>query len=256
MSRELELLIELLGAQVAQAPGSEASTLRALSVIGTLTERPSIADFGCGRGASALVLSRATGCEVLAVDRLGAMVEATAQRAIAAGLPVRAVIGDISKPPVEPGSLDLLWCEGAAYAIGLENALVGWGPLLAEEGALALTELCWRTDSAPDEARAWWAEAYPGMLDASGCLQLFRESGYTLIESFFLPDTDWDAYYEPVAAHLPAFRARHPGDAIAAAVANEMEDEITAWERWGEHYGYLFLVGRRQRAQPHRPTTR
>lgn len=39
---------------------------------------------------------------------------------------ITAVVGDMTKPPVEPGSVDLVWCEGAAYMLGVGPALETW----------------------------------------------------------------------------------------------------------------------------------
>jgi len=240
----VSLLVELLSGQVPQGPGSPASTRRALAAVGPLPPRPSVADIGCGRGASALVLARATGGHVLALDRLPEMVAATRSRAEEAGLDVEAVVGDMAAPPIPPGTLDLLWSEGAAYSIGFAEALRAWRPLLREGGFIGVSELCWRTSDVPADAAAYWAEGYPGMVGADACGAQLADARFTELHRFFLPDSDWAAYYEPIAAALPTFREAHIGDAVAAQVADEMEAEVAAWSRWGHLYGYLFLVGR------------
>lgn len=242
----LAALLDLLAPQVPQAPGSAASTRRALAAVGPLPPRPRLADLGCGQGASALVFAGDTGGEVLALDALPEMVHATQSRAEAAGLKtLRAVVGDMAAPPIPPGSLDLLWSEGAAYAIGFEHALEVWRPLLKPGGAIALTELCWRVSEPPPQAAAFWSAAYPAMQHADACQRAFEAAGFRLLDRFFLPEEDWAAYYTPIATRLPAFRDTHADDPVAIGVADEMAAEIEAWRCDGEAWGYLFLIGRR-----------
>jgi SAM-dependent methyltransferase len=246
MDRGISLLVALLSGQVQQAPGSRGATLRALEALRPLPPRPQIVELGCGRGASALILAEATDGEVLAIDLLPEMAAATAARAPAGGGGggVRAAVGDMADPSVAPGSADLIWSEGAAYSVGFERALAAWRPLLKPGGGVAVSELCWRAEAPSAEAAAYWEAAYPGMRSARGCREVFEAAGYRLVTSFFLPREAWAAYYEPLAGRLEGFLAAHEGDPVAAAVVAEMAAEIDAWRRWGEEYGYLFLVGR------------
>ena len=46
-----------------QGPGSDASTLQALSFIDPLKPKARIADLGCGTGSSAIILAKATDAE-------------------------------------------------------------------------------------------------------------------------------------------------------------------------------------------------
>lgn len=247
MDRELEHLVALLSRQVHQAPGSEASTRRALAGLGPLPARPRIADLGCGRGASALVLAEATGGHVLAVDQLPGMVEAVRAGAARRGLADRvdAQVGDMASPPVPPGSLDLVWSEGAAYAIGLETALAAWHPLLCDGGGLGITELCFIDDVPDGEAVAAWRAEYPAMRSAAGVREAVEAAGFVVVDSFLLPEADWEAYYGGLDAAAAAHLAAHPGDPVAAEVVAGMQAEASLWRRWRSQVGYLFVVARK-----------
>ena len=246
MDRTFELMLDLFRDQDQLAPGSASTTRRALAAVPDLPPSPRIADFGCGHGASALVLAEQTGGQVLALDLMDSAVGKTRARAAEAGLSdrIEVVRGDMAEPPVEPGSLDLVWAEGAAYAIGFTNALDRWKPLLADGGSIGVSEICWRTDDPPAEARAYWAAEYADMRPADAAIADFDER-FERIEHFFQPRSDWAAYYEPLVPVLPRFRERHLDDPLAEQVAAQMEAEIEAWRRWGGHVGYLFLVGSR-----------
>ncbi|MFU8816408.1 MAG: hypothetical protein ACNA7W_13745 [Pseudomonadales bacterium] len=89
---------------------------------------------------------------------------------------------------------DLVWCEGAAYLIGVGRALAGWREVLRPGGRLAFTEAVWLRDPAPAEVRACWDE-YPAMSDASAtrnlaaCRQeidIFRRHGDCYGYQFFV----------------------------------------------------------------------
>ena len=81
---------------------------------------------------------------------------------------VDARVGDMLAPGVEPASLDLIWCEGAAYAVGVERALAAWRPLLRPDGFVVFSECCWIASGPPAECAAFWADAYPAMTTPAG----------------------------------------------------------------------------------------
>jgi ubiquinone/menaquinone biosynthesis C-methylase UbiE len=60
-------------------------------------------------------------------------------------------LADLRALPFAPGSFDLIWCEGAAYIMGLEQALKAWGPLLTRSGRIAVTEPAWLRADAPEQ---------------------------------------------------------------------------------------------------------
>ena len=65
---------------------------------------------------------------------------------------------------IEDSSFDLIWCEGAAYNMGIENALVAWKPLLKQGGKIALTDAVWLKPDPPAELATFWTD-YPDMSD-------------------------------------------------------------------------------------------
>ena len=117
-------------------------------------------DLGCGPGAaSAALLGALPEAEVTGVDLHAPFVAAARARAAAAGTGARfrGVVGDMLTPPAAPESVDLIWSEGAAYAVGLDAALRAWRPLLRAGGRLALSEIVWTTADPHPAAAAFWA---------------------------------------------------------------------------------------------------
>jgi serine/threonine-protein kinase HipA len=223
-----------------KGPGSDASTLRALSLC-RLPEKPRVADLGCGSGASTLVLARALDVPILALDANGLALDDLweAARTLGLGHLVQPRCGDLADPGIEPRSLDLLWSEGAIYHLGWSAGLRAWREHVRPQGMLALTEATWFTGDPPKAAREAWAAWYPGM--GTEDENLGRDLGLDVIGHFRLPPQDWWAYFEPLEARsrtLPECPER--SECIA-----HLRAEIELYRRLGEHYGYAFYLLRR-----------
>lgn len=243
--RALSLLFELHRDLPRQGPGSAAVTHHALALLPGMPPRPRIADMGCGSGAASLVVARATRGTVIGIDIHPPFLARLKADAAAAGLDgnVAAVVADMAAPPLAEGSLDLVWSEGAIYQIGFADGLVRWRRLLRPGGFIAVTEATWLTDGPPEPVRAFWASAYPAMTTIAANEATIRAAGFLPVASFALPDDCWTRnYYAPLEQAIVAFRARHLGDAQAAAVADDAESEIELYRRHGDAYGYVFYL--------------
>lgn len=227
-----------------QGPGLEAATLRALGMTG-LAGPVEVLDLGAGTGAQSLVLLAALPeALVTAVDAHPAFVADMTARVEAAGFAARftAVKGDMAAPPVAPGTVDLLWCEGAIYVLGVEAALRAWRPLLSRRGAVVFSDLVWTTPEPSEAARAFFA-AYPGMTNVPGVLARIAAAGYASGGGFMLAEGAWDAYYGPLAEREKALRAAG-GDTPALAAARA---EMALRERHREEYGCAMFLARPRR---------
>lgn len=228
-----------------EGPGSRDSTARALALAGTLPARPRVLDIACGPGAQTIDLAGLLPeAEITALDNHAPFLADLERCAAARGLSARIETreGDMAALPFAPGSFDLIWCEGAAYLMGVGAALRAWRPLLRPGGRLALSEAVWLRRDPPERLRQFWTE-YPAMGDIEACRRLVRESGYALLGDFVLPESAWwDDYYAPMAARLDALAPRLAGDAVAEAVLREHREEIAMWREFAGWYGYVFLV--------------
>ena len=198
---------DLFAALPRQTVGSDASTRAALAwVRGHLPRHrpPVVADFGCGTGRPTLILARALGCRITALDIRAQALERLTAAAARDGLaerihPVRA---DLAAPPLAPDSLDLIWCEGAAFVLGVEQSCRAWAPLLRPGGWLVFSDLVW--GAAPDqETRDFFTELGAAPPTRDGMLDAVRSAGLVPRHTFTLPDADWwDEYYVPLAELL------------------------------------------------------
>ena len=247
-----------------EAPGSDASTLRALKVI-DLPPQPVILDIGCGPGRSAALLAQETVGPVLAeagqnhdegglivgVDIFMRYLEATRQRAN-----VLVARASMTTLPFRPGTFDLIWSEGAIYNMGFKEGVKSWRPLLKESGYLVLTEACWFTDERSREAREFWAEGYPAMTTIEENVEILKTQGYELLDVFPLPQSDWWTYYDLVAKRLDELSDElqisganegnqdHDTDEMSCAlqVIEGERQEIELYRKYGHTYGYAFFI--------------
>ncbi len=229
-----------------QGPGNRDCTARALALAGPLPPHPKVLDIACGPGMQTMDLAELLpGAVITGVDAHAPFVAETNRRAVARGWSdrVSAVTGDMRALAFPPASFDLLWCEGAAYIMGVADALRTWRSLLRSGGRLALSEAVWLRDDPPAELRRFWAGDYPTMGDVAACRTLVRDCDYDLLGDFVLPGQAWwRDYYTPMGRRLESLAPKYTGDTVAEAVLGETRDEIALYRTGAAYYGYVFLV--------------
>ncbi|MFI6422981.1 GNAT family N-acetyltransferase [Streptomyces sp. NPDC050842] len=223
-----------------QGPGSDTTTRRLLALAGRLPERPRVLDLGCGPGRSALLLAAEAGAEVTAVDTHEPFLAELRESAAARGLDgsIRTVDADMGALPFPDGSFDLVWAESSVFVLGFDRALAEWRRLLAAGGTLVLTECVWTTEEPGPAARAFWEEHYT-LRTVAGNAAAAVEAGYHVVGTVPQPESDWDEYYVPLAAHAEAADTTVPGMAEAVAGART---EIALRREHGGDYGYAGFV--------------
>jgi ubiquinone/menaquinone biosynthesis C-methylase UbiE len=241
----LALFLEVYGTLPRAGPGGDEHTVRALGLVPGGPPR-TVLDLGCGPGAQTLALAGALPeARIVAVDLLAHMVEEAKRRFVESGIDDRvvAVVGDMAAPPVAPVSVDLIWCEGAIYNVGVTESLRVWRELLAPGGTVAFTEPVWLVEQPPAEVRAWWLSEYPAITGAAGVRSRIEAASYRTVASFPLPAAAWwGEYYEPMLARVDGLKARCADNPTAAEVAATAEVEIDHFRRFSDCYSYAFFV--------------
>lgn len=229
-----------------EGPGSTASTLRALELARPhLPPLPRVVDLGCGPGAQTRVLADALpDALVVAVDLHPPFLVQLAEALGTDCARVELAVGDMATwAPQEP--VDLVWCEGAAYVMGVPAFLERWRAQLRPGGCVALTEAVWLTDAPSPASLAHWASEYPQMTDVAGLLEQVRAAGLELLGHFVLPRSDWlEEYYAPMQARLDALVTEHAGDPQALTELAVHQREIDVYREHGDELGYAFAVAR------------
>jgi len=230
------------------APGSERSTLAALRKLGRLPPGLRVVDLGCGSGSSTLTLARKLRTPVVAVDAYAPFLESLVERARAEGLAewIEPRHADFSKLEGLEASFDLLWSEGAAFALGFERALELWRPLLVTGGWAALTELSWVVPEPVEPALGYWSRAYPKMQTQEQNCEAARRVGFDVLETFALPEKDWKNYYGPLRQRIKSLRHQDTVPELLGAVLDEAEKEIDVFRHHISQFGYIFYLLRRR----------
>jgi len=229
-----------------QSPGSEASTRRAFGMLPALPASARILDCGSGPGRQTFDLASLCSARIEAVDVLPPFIDALRERAEALGLSERIEARVQSMLDVEPppGGFDLIWCEGAVYNVGFENALRTWRPWLAAGACVGVSEATWMTPSPPAQALAFWDEAYPAMQLHEDNVRTIEACGYELLGSFPQPAGDWRQYYGPREERIRSMRAEtNDPDELEALAHFEAEGRL--YDESEGAYTYVFYVVRR-----------
>lgn len=245
---DFNLICEYFSYNKRQGPGSTEASLKALSMIGSLPCAAKIADIGCGTGASTVVLAKALGLEVTAIDLFPQFIDILRARAVEEGVSklVHAIVGSMESLPFAENSLDLIWSEGAIYNIGFERGLSEWGRLLKAGGYIAVTEPTWLTDDRPEEIAKFWDEAYSEVETAPNKIQKMMRAGFTPIASFALPDECWiENYYLPQKTSQDLFLSRHPDNEFAKELVRNQRHEAELYAKYKKYYGYYFYIGKK-----------
>jgi ubiquinone/menaquinone biosynthesis C-methylase UbiE len=163
--RLFDVFLEVQRGLPRQGPGDSDSTAKALALCSGLPDKPSMLDIGCGPGMQTMALAEASSGSIIAVDTFDEYLDELRQRVKKASLSNRVEVknADMTALGLPEAAFDLIWCEGAAYIMGVPNALRTWRPLLRHQGYLAFTELVWLDKHPPDEVAEFFSSEYPAM---------------------------------------------------------------------------------------------
>lgn len=226
-----------------QSPGSEEQTAAALSLLPELPQNARVADLACGTGAATLVLAERLRAHILALDQAPEFLEKLKEAAAARGLAnrIETVVADMASPPVPESSLDLLWCEGAAYILGFDAALARWRDLLKPTGFAVVSECSWLVPNPGIKARTFWYSAYPDMRTVVENIgRAEGVGGYELLFTHIMPPECWAAYAEHLDRALAELTAR--GEALDPEFTRALRREIELFLNTGEEFSYVYYV--------------
>lgn len=241
----IEALIKLHSGLQRQGPGDESFSLQLLSRLPDFKSPPRIADLGCGAGIASLMLARHFDCAVKAVDFSEDFLHQLSHSADEQGLGhlVQPLCGDMANLDWPEASIDLLWSEGAAYAIGFANALQAWRPLIASGGIAVISELSYFGAVAPEQLRDRMQNIYPDIKTEACNQQLIGKYGFELLETTRLPaQAWWDNYYDPLQVNVEVFRSS--SDPVMQQVVSDTEAEMEFFRLHADSCGYSFYVMR------------
>jgi len=239
----IRALIELHRGLERQGPGDTDYSNYIISQIPELPTNPRIADIGCGAGAGALFLADKFKSKVRAVDFSREFLEELEDRSKQRGLEhlVETIECDMGKLNWEPGTIDLLWSEGAAYNITFEGALKAWRPFMAPNGIAVVSEMNYFTNEVPEPVKIYMQQAYPAIKTEQENSDIINSSGFKVLGIHRLPSKAWwDNYYEPLRNKIELLK--NSNDSVMQSVISETEEEMKFFEKYDKFYGYSFYI--------------
>lgn len=223
-------------------PGGDAHTLHVLHLL-PKSGFDVIVDAGCGAGRQTMVLAKALGALIHAVDSHEPFLKHLERRATDAGIErlVKTHHMDMKDIPTVFPHVDLLWSEGAAYNIGFAEALITWAGTLAPGGIAVVSELAWLRERIPDPVREFFRSGYPDMRHTTQNIHLATEAGYRVLATYTLPQQAWvDGYYDVLEPRATGLLDN--SDPAVRELARDTLEEIAIFGSSEGSYGYVFYA--------------
>lgn len=220
-------------------PGSEADTLKALKKVPVAPK--TILDIGCGKGLATKVLAKNSDARIWALDNEQSALDSLEDRFRELGMSdrLKTINASMAELPFDKNSFDLIWAEGSAYIIGVENALEVWKPYLSDHGYLVFSDLVWHRDTRSDEAVQKWRGEYPDMQDVETRLDQMKKAGYQICSHFSGSIEAWMNYYGPLQQRLAELESEM-SDTVAY---QDIKQEVEIATRYSDEFGYhMFII--------------
>jgi ubiquinone/menaquinone biosynthesis C-methylase UbiE len=201
-------------------------TRKAFKTIPELTD-PVILDVGCGTGVVTLELARLSGGRVVGIDIDQAALDSLKDKIVQAGLAaqIKTVNCPMQDMKFNDASFDIIWCEGAVFVIGFEEALKEWRRFIKPQGFSVL---------------------HARMIDLEKRIALIPSAGYHLLETFSVPkESWWDDYYSPMENLVDGLRHRYQNEPDALALLSSVQREIDDFKNKPEYQSSVFYVMQR-----------
>jgi SAM-dependent methyltransferase len=245
---DIALICEYFSSMDRQGPGSQESTLKALSFIDNIHEKSKIIDLGCGTGSQTIVLAQNTTCNITAIDLFPGFIEKLNDNAQKLNLQnrIKGIIGSMDKLDFKLNELDLIWSEAAIYNIGFEKGMNYWYKFLKKGGYVAVTEASWLTEKRPKEIFDFWYEAYPEIDTIPIKIAQMQKAGYVIVASFILPEVCWtENFFKPGITAQKEFLDKYKGNKSAEEFIKYEKHHAILYDTYKDYYGYVFYIGKK-----------
>jgi SAM-dependent methyltransferase len=191
-------------------------------------DKPRILDIGCGSGVPTLELARLGRGEVVGIDIDQAALDKFTGKIKEAGLAdrVKAINRSMLNMDFEKESFDIIWSEGAIYAIGFANGLREWKRFLKPGGFLVIH----------DEQR-----------NIKEKLEQVSSCGYELLGYFTLSeDVWWREYFASLEKLMAESQARSADDPKVLEEFHQAQGELEMFKKHPErNRSVCFVIKKR-----------
>ena len=216
------------------APGSDKSTLRAISYIDfNKDSKLNILDVGCGVGAATLLLANYfKNSTIEAIDLfdhyLKVLDEIDNDRVYTSQMDMN----DLDYPNEE---FDIVFSEASAYIMGFNKALKEWKRVIKDNGYLIISELSW-IKKPSKESKNFWKTHYEEIDTIENKIAQISEN-YKFIDYFILPKSDFKSYYLNLENNLKDLEDNN--------FKKDLKKEIEVYRKNSDDYSYVYYIMRK-----------
>lgn len=197
-------------------------------------------DVGCGKGLTTCLLAHHSGFSLTALDNdeyhLSCLKEKIKHQPI--NERITTSCSSMMAMPFEEQQFDVIWAEGSAYIMGVNNALKQWQRFLKPHGYVVISDLVWLTETPSIEVYEFWQKNYPDMTSKQQRTTDIINAGYEVITSFTQSEKSWLNYLVPLKQKLNDIG---DNDYKSNAV-NDLRQEIHIHDQYLGEYGYHLFV--------------
>ena len=181
-----------------------------------------IIDAGCGPGADLETFADLLpDAQLSGIDAMPHLVQ---EAQIRLGTRAQITQGDMAQLT---GPVDLIWCAGAIYFLGVTKALGTWRAALAPGAFIAFSEPVLPDD--PSEiADMFWAE-YSAITDGAGLTARIEAAGFSTFAQRDIVGAPWGGYYAALERRVEMLSTK--ADPALADVLSAAKREIELWSR-------------------------
>ncbi|MDD4126427.1 MAG: class I SAM-dependent methyltransferase [Methanomicrobium sp.] len=208
-----------------------------------------ILDLGCGKGSQTMALARlCPSCEITASDIYRPYLDSVDGKIAAAGFNkrVRTLCASMDKLPFEEESFDIIWAEGCASIIGIENALNYWKKFIRPGGYIMISDIFWFTKNPSVEPQKFFAEFHPAMMSEDKGFDIVKNAGLKLAASFRLPTEVWEeSFYGILRKNFGELEEKFSGNCDAMAVIEGLKRQTNLYDNYSDEFGNTYLIMRK-----------
>ena len=230
-------------------PGDNESTRKAFSLLRDLPERVHFLDIGCGPGMQTIELAKLINGQIVALDNHQPFLDKLNTEVKREGLEnkIKTINASMFSMDFKNEQFNVIWSEGAVFIYGFEKALKDWRIFLKKDGYFIVSEIAWIKSHPPQEIKEFFKQEYPPMKTNEENIQIIKNSNYSLIDSFILPESSWwNNYYNPYEKQVSALKEKYQDNKEKISLLDSALIEIELFRKYSKYYGYVFYIMQNQ----------
>ncbi len=240
----MEYFYELFCSLPRGGPGDNKSTRKAFAYLKSLPAEPLILDIGCGHGMQTLELARISKGKIIALDNYQPFLDILMQNARKRGFDNRIIPKNQSMLEMDfnNDTFDIIWSEGALFAMGFQNGLKRCNQILKNKGYFVVTEAVLLLPNLPKPLKEFWDEEYPDIKDVKSNISLIKNEGFKVLYHFTLPKSCWIDFYSRMSKEIKELKKKYHDNKIALEVLEKCEKETKIYDKYSDYFGYEFFI--------------